>query len=262
MGSAPRGEVPDVPEITSVAATIEHPCADPAGVVVSARDIDLDQQRQELNLAHLEGDLTGWSNGSSGCCGNSFYVVPNNGGTLPVGGLGTQVDPNTANYFAVSDQFGPGTEILTQGFTVAPGTTDVSLSFDWFNAAYYSQFGSTLDASDETMTADILTGAASPSDTGAGVVEKLSPAAREPSQHELVVKLIARSDRIEVSVCSIQELGERVVRAGCLDRRSEARNPIPAAVFLNTSHKWRKLLIAPNYAFVSCRVGRHEPAMR
>ena len=58
-GSVPRGEAPDVPEITSVAATIEHPSADPAGVVVSARDIDLDQQRQELNLAHLEAWFEG-----------------------------------------------------------------------------------------------------------------------------------------------------------------------------------------------------------
>ena len=119
------------------------------------------------------GNLSGWSTaGSSGAAGNSFYAVAN-GGNGPVSGHSTQFNLANGNYFAMSDQNGAGVEVLTQGFTVASGTSSLTLSFDWFNASYATQSGTALDRSDQVMRADILTGSASPTDTGAGVVTNL-----------------------------------------------------------------------------------------
>lgn len=119
------------------------------------------------------GDLSGWSTAGSGGVGsNSFYVVVN-GGNGPVSGRPTQFNPANGNYFAIGDQNGNGVEVLTQGFTVASGTSSLTLSFNWFNASYATQGGTALDLSDQVMRADILTGSASPTDTGAGVVMNL-----------------------------------------------------------------------------------------
>src|SRR5580704_6018609 len=82
------------------------------------------------------GDFTGWTVSSSIGSGGSFFVCPNPGppgtgcssNTTPLSGNPT-VGPASGNFYAVSDQVGPGINVITQSFT-AVANTDYVLSFD------------------------------------------------------------------------------------------------------------------------------------
>jgi hypothetical protein len=77
-------------------------------------------------------DFTGWNaNVELGSAGNLFVVL-NNGGTSPLSGFPYQLNATGGNCFAITDQTGPGSYSLTQSFVVAPGTTDVTVSFQLF----------------------------------------------------------------------------------------------------------------------------------
>ena len=81
------------------------------------------------------GDFTGWTVTDTGGAG-SFFVCPNAGASpcpsnqTPLSGLPT-VGPAGGSFYAVSDQFGPGSHAITQSFTALAGMT-YQLSFDMF----------------------------------------------------------------------------------------------------------------------------------
>jgi len=85
------------------------------------------------------GDTTGWvltdSVGSSG----SFFVT--SASSTPLTGNPT-VGPGGGTYYAVSDQFGPGSYALTQSFVDPVGTISAILSFDVFTNDVFGLGGS------------------------------------------------------------------------------------------------------------------------
>jgi hypothetical protein len=85
------------------------------------------------------GDLTGWVATDSGGLGD-FSVMSM--AFTPLTGNGT-VGPQQGTFYAVSDDFGPQTEDLTQSFVVPVGTTTALLSFSMFvNDIFGGDFGS------------------------------------------------------------------------------------------------------------------------
>jgi len=93
-------------------------------------------QAQNLitNGGFESGDFTGWStNVQSGSNGN-LYVHANDGTSVP-SSLPTSVNPTGGNFFAVTDQSGPGSYSLTQAFTLSSSGV-VNISFDLFANNY------------------------------------------------------------------------------------------------------------------------------
>lgn len=120
------------------------------------------------------GDLTGWTVTDVNSPGSWFAEnVP----ITPLSGHST-VGPAGGSWYAVSDQFGPGIHALTQSFTVPIGTVSLNLSFQMFvnDWAGSTDCGAGLNISSgavECGRVDILTGSASPFDTGAGDISNL-----------------------------------------------------------------------------------------
>ena len=118
------------------------------------------------------GTFAGWTVNAVGGFGNDFYVIPN-GDPVPISGNPTAFNLGGGTFVAVSDQDGPGGEELRQGFTVAPGTTSLILTFDWFNNTHDPYAGTAIDGSEQAGRVDILSAGALPFDVGAGVVMNL-----------------------------------------------------------------------------------------
>lgn len=76
------------------------------------------------------GTLAGWTATDLAGGSGSFFIDDNNG-TTPLSGQST-VGPAGGNFYAVSDQTGPGTHALEQSFTVPVGATSVVLGFLMF----------------------------------------------------------------------------------------------------------------------------------
>jgi hypothetical protein len=77
------------------------------------------------------GTFAGWSsNVQAGSNGNrTISAVGANG---PISGSATAANGAGGNFFALSDQGGPGAYSLTQAFTLASGTTSAILTFQMF----------------------------------------------------------------------------------------------------------------------------------
>jgi hypothetical protein len=92
-------------------------------------------------------------------------VVPNNGGTTPDSGHPYAFNPAGGNFFALSDQTGPGSYSLTQSFTLSSAAT-VHVSFDFFaNNWDGGPFNNGRDfhtSPNQNAEVDILTGGADP----------------------------------------------------------------------------------------------------
>jgi hypothetical protein len=71
----------------------------------------------------------------------------------------------------VSDQNGPGGEVLLQSFTTSGGA--LTLNFDWFNNFYAAQSGTALNGNSQSARVDILFSGASAFDVTSGVAENL-----------------------------------------------------------------------------------------
>ena len=83
--------------------------------------------------------LTGWSVSSTNPLSFSgWYPDPTT--TTPLNGLPT-VGPHSGTGYAVTDQFGPGINALSQGYTVPVGTTSLTLTFDMFVNDWNSSTG-------------------------------------------------------------------------------------------------------------------------
>jgi hypothetical protein len=122
------------------------------------------------------GTFAGWTvTDLAGGTGSWFIDTP--GSTSPVSTSATAGNAAGGSFYAVTDQGGPGTHSLTQSFAVAPGAASVIFSFQMF-ANDQSGFAPSVNAAGLDHTAvpnqhvrvDVLTGAALPFDTGAGVL--------------------------------------------------------------------------------------------
>jgi len=108
-----------------------------------------------VNGGFETGDFTGWTVTDSPGGTGSFFVA---GGTnAPLSG-NTTVGPRSGNFYAVSDQFGPGTHVITQSFTAA-ANTGYLLSFYMFVNDYATAFGADTQYGGE---ADLIAGGANP----------------------------------------------------------------------------------------------------
>jgi len=103
------------------------------------------------------GDFTGWTTVSSAGSGGGWYVSTTS--QTPLNGFPT-VGPNSGNDYAVTDGYGPGTNVLYQSFTDPLDATSAVLSFDAFVDDDFgdSGFGGEVDLL--AGNADPLTGTA------------------------------------------------------------------------------------------------------
>jgi hypothetical protein len=135
------------------------------------------QATQLLTNGDFEtGNFSGWTvTDLAGSSGSWFIDAP--GSTTPVSGFATAANGTGGSFYAVTDQTGPGTHALTQSFTVAPGASSVFFSFQMF-ANDQSGTAPIINAAglddnafpNQHVRVDLLTGAATAFDTGAGVL--------------------------------------------------------------------------------------------
>jgi PEP-CTERM motif len=123
------------------------------------------------------GDFTDWSANVETASSGNLFVVPNNGGTTPDSGMAYALNPAGEDFFALSDQTGPGSYSLTQSFTLS-STTTVQISFDFFvNNWATGPFNNGRDFStspNQNAEVDILTGGADPfTNSSADIVSTL-----------------------------------------------------------------------------------------
>ena len=121
------------------------------------------------------GDFTGWSVTDLPGGNGSWFIDGND--TLTPRGMRATVGAASGDYYAVSDQNGPGTHVLEQEFTVPLSAATVSLSFDMF-VNDFSSLGPLFDALgldhtgglNQHARVDLLTATADSFDTTSGVV--------------------------------------------------------------------------------------------
>jgi hypothetical protein len=106
-----------------------------------------------VNGGFETGTFAGWTVSDVGP--GSFFVT--SAPVTPLTGNPT-VGPATGTFYAVSDQFGPGSHVITQSFTAA-ANTDYLLSFDMFVNDYATAFGAGPQYGGE---ADLIAGGADP----------------------------------------------------------------------------------------------------
>jgi hypothetical protein len=124
------------------------------------------------------GTFAGWTTNAESGSSGSLFITPNNGGSSPDSGHAYALNPSGGNFFAITDQTGPGSYALTKSFTIAPGTSNVSVSFDFFannwDGGPYNNGRDFHTSPNQNSEVDILTGAANPfSNNPAGMVDVL-----------------------------------------------------------------------------------------
>jgi hypothetical protein len=131
-----------------------------------------------VNGGFETGTFAGWTvTDLAGSFGGSSFFIDTPGTTTPLSGNATSAVGSGGLFYAVSDQDGPGTHVLSQSFSWNKVGT-LNLSFAMFANDHD---GGPFDAGglDHTLgpnqhvRVDILTAAASVFDTGAGVVQSI-----------------------------------------------------------------------------------------
>jgi len=126
------------------------------------------------------GDFTGWTS-TDLLPGSGNFSVDTVGSTTPISGQTTAGNANGGNFYAVSDQTGPGTHAIEQTFVIPVAATRLILSFDMF-VNNQSAGGTIIDPAGLTHQAgvpnqhgrvDILSAGSAAFDTGAGVLQNL-----------------------------------------------------------------------------------------
>jgi len=108
------------------------------------------------------GNFSGWSTTvQAGSSGNLY--INGNGNASPQSGFSLPGNPNGGNFYAMTDQGGPGSYALTQSFTLSSAGT-VHFSFDLLtNNTVGTAFDNGRDfgtSPNQNATVDILTGSA------------------------------------------------------------------------------------------------------
>lgn len=122
------------------------------------------------------GDFTGWTVVNR-MPGHGSFVIDDANGRTPISRRPT-VGPAAGSYYAVSDQFGPGTHALLQEFTVPTDAESVVLSYDMFvnNWAWQTTINPSglthlpLSSRNQHGRVDILAAGSEPFDTTSGVL--------------------------------------------------------------------------------------------
>lgn len=135
-------------------------------------------QAQQLitNGGFETGSFAGWNANVQGGSNGSLYIN-GNGNNTPYSGFSAATNPTGGNYYAITDQGGPGSYSLTQGFTLATATT-VHISFDYFAnnqaGAYYQNGRDSNTSPNQNALVDILFGGSDPfSENGGDVAASL-----------------------------------------------------------------------------------------
>jgi hypothetical protein len=128
-----------------------------------------------VNGGFETGTLAGWTvvNAPGSFPGSNWFASGSNTG--PVSGL-PNAGPKTGNFFALTDQSGPGAHSLIQGITLLGGMA--TLSFDMFvnnwNGGPFCDNGLSFTSGQaQCGRVDILAAGAGAFDTGGGVVKNL-----------------------------------------------------------------------------------------
>ncbi len=118
-----------------------------------------------LNGGFETGDYTGWSVADEGGGSGTFYVVDYSASALPDSGGGFAANAQGGQFFAVTDQTGPGSHSLTQTFTLA-SAGNVTIKFDLFANNYAgTDFANGRDfntSPNQNAVVDLLVGGADP----------------------------------------------------------------------------------------------------
>jgi len=115
---------------------------------------------QQITNGGFESGLAGWTVASNAASGGSWFG--DQFAFTPLTGSPT-VGPASGSRYAVTDQFGPGINTISQAFVMAPGESELHLSFDMFMNDWADGIG----ASGENMYVELLTNGGNPI-TGAG----------------------------------------------------------------------------------------------
>jgi PEP-CTERM motif len=102
-----------------------------------------------LTNGGFESGLAGWTVSSSAGSLGSWFA--GSGGATPQTGNPT-VGAASGTGYAVTDQFGPGTNALSQDFTVALGTSSLTWSFDMF----VNDWGAVFDPKNQYLTFGLM----------------------------------------------------------------------------------------------------------
>src|SRR4051812_20805755 len=117
------------------------------------------------------GNLNGWSVNNSGSGG----VFASNTTVSPFSSH-PDAGPASGNWFAITDQGGPGVHTFSQDFTVSGGVTTVSFGMfvnDWDGGPFCGPGLNTGAGTVECGRVDVLTAGSGAFDTGSGVVTNL-----------------------------------------------------------------------------------------
>jgi hypothetical protein len=150
-----------------------------SGLVVLAMAAPASAQELITNGNFETGTLAGWTASAVPGSAGAFVVgVP--GAATPTSLHPSPANPSGGGFYAVSDQSDPTVAALSQTFTVPPGGGTVTLSFQMFvnnwnpGPAIIDPGGLILGVAgvppNQHARVDLLTAAASPFDTGAGVI--------------------------------------------------------------------------------------------
>jgi len=115
------------------------------------------------------GSFAGWTEADQ-AGGSGSWFISNPGAASPLSAFPTAPNPLGGNFYAVTDQTGPGSHVLLQSFTLAAPTT-LTLSYQMFVDSQDGSFDTgTLDytgAANEYGRVDLLTGTATAFSTAA-----------------------------------------------------------------------------------------------
>jgi len=132
-----------------------------AGILLPAFVLAFDASAVPLiSNGGFESGLTGWTTSTSASSGGNWFADTSN--ATPLTGNPT-VGPFSGSEYAVTDQFGPGANALSQHYTVPAGTTSLTLTFAIFINDWAPSTG------DELMKVLILSNGGNPV-TGAGTL--------------------------------------------------------------------------------------------
>ena len=139
------------------------------------------------------GDFTGWTS-TDLLPGTGQFLIDTPGTSTPISGNATAPNPTGGNFYAVSDQVGPGTHAIEQTFVVPFDVITLTLTFDLF---VNNQAGATIidpmfgldhtGLPNQHGRVDILSAGSTAFDTGAGVLNNLfigaDPIANNPNPY-------------------------------------------------------------------------------
>jgi hypothetical protein len=152
-----------------------------AGSIVLAAASSAAAQQLLTNGDFETGTLAGWTVTASAITGSTANVFISTPGTnTPTSALATAANGLGGTAYAVTDMGGPSVTTLTQTFTVPPGGGVTTLHFQMFVNNWTGgpaiidpsglSFGDGSTPQNQHARVDLLTAAASPLDTGAGVI--------------------------------------------------------------------------------------------